>query len=472
MPSPRAHGAVFVALALAAVLGLVSLLGVLQGCSSTVGPTLPSPQGQCTSALINPPDNSGGNIVEGTGGQPDFTPNDPTLPDPVFPSPVTLPPLGDIPLLAGVYQPGTNQTLPGGVYGHNDIVIDGVTLQYTGNTTLTASGGLTVRNGGEIRCSGDLEVRVRRDVRMDDGQIRTDALGVGDSADLTLKCGGGMDLANSSNIHAFGVDASRGGALLVAARGGNIEADNFCRIQSEVFASSGPNRNCTVLARGSVVLTGTPQGPCLISAGGSADSTGGNVLVGTVNGDVSLDFSAIATAGGVTGRGIEVRSGGGVVLTNLSAITQGGFAGGVPGEPGVSVYALDGPITVSGEGIWSAAGPPARDVLLLANGLVTLQGSAQVYTSGSPDTGSSGDITIIGYRCADWLAPAVEFVGSQVEIYTGPGYDDVGDINIWGFASAPATSDAIRWGTASIRTGTSSMPVAGDVILRARCCGA
>ncbi|MFQ6097784.1 MAG: hypothetical protein ACE5O2_08655, partial [Armatimonadota bacterium] len=162
MMNPRIGRSVLFAVALVVCVALVGCLTLFVGCSGTVSPTLPSPEGGgrlCTSALINPPDNSGGDIVEGTGGEPEFIPNDPTLDPPVFPDPIVLPALGDIPPSSQPYEPGSNETLPGGVYNYAGVTIDGVTVWYQGSTTLTCDGDFSISGAGRLRCTGDLEIR-------------------------------------------------------------------------------------------------------------------------------------------------------------------------------------------------------------------------------------------------------------------------------------------------------------------------
>jgi hypothetical protein len=452
---------------------VVAFVVALVGCGGTVGPTLPSPGGEgvwCTSALINPPDNSGGNIVVGTPtGQVQFLPNDPTLADPIFPSPVTLPALGSIPPSSADYEPTSNQTLSGGEYNYANITInDGITVWFNGSTTLTANGDLAIYGAGRIYCmAGDLEIRVQGNVTMDGGQIVTDAPATSDSANLTLKCGGGMDLVQAS-IRSSDFADSDGGGVLVAALGGDIVADETS-ISATVTQYSGPDRNCTVVASGKITLGYS----CSIDAGNDNEATGGNVLVGTVNGDIELgEMSMVRAMGGASGHAVEVRSGQGVSMTSGAMVFQRlGHILDVP--PGVSIYALDGPIDVGANcEVYTGSVYPngyrgSANVLLQARGEVVLADYASIYTSSAE--GSSGNVTIIGYRCAEQESPAVQFVNKYTDVHTGDGGEmEVGNVEIQGFVNSEGASDAIVWGTNKIETGAGGE--GGDVTLRTRCC--
>jgi len=459
---------------IAPVLGvvLVSCLPLFLGCSSTVGPTLPSPEGYgCSSALIDPPDNSGGTIQEGTGGDPDFVRNDPTLSPPTFPDPIVLPPLGDIPPSSLPYDPSGDENLPGGSYAYSGIVIDGVTVTFTGDTTLTSASGLTMTSGGRIVCvDGNLEVRVANNITMQGSHILTEAQTTSGSVDLAVKCGGSMSLT-SSFIRTTGVGTSQGGDLLVAALGGGILTDDWCTISQKVTPTSGPDRNLAVLARDNL----TVGYQCTVQAGETAeeDATGGNVLLGTLNGDVMMPMDGTVCAlRGAAGHAVEIRSGQGVVLEDGAEVYNS--LGGFPvGATGVSIHALNGPIRILPFGCdvysESSRNRDSGDVLLQARGQVLLDRYSHVYT-GSED-GDTGDVTIIGYRCGDASSPAVVLTDSNSEVYTGDSSEGTpGNVEIQGFVSTEGTSTAISWDSVSIRTGTGFG--GGDVFLRTRCCGA
>ncbi|MFQ6099572.1 MAG: hypothetical protein ACE5O2_17700, partial [Armatimonadota bacterium] len=325
----------------------------------------------------------------------------------------------------------------------------------------------SISGAGRLRCTGDLEIRVQGNVTMDGGQIFTEAE-PGASGDLVFKCGGAMDLELGS-IGSQAAAGSMGGGVVVAALGGDIQATNYGpTITADVTPSSGDDRNCVVLAAGDIVLPYDSY----IEAGTDDDASGGNVFVGTVNGDIRLQEDVMIGAdGGASGHAVELRSGGSVIMEGGSTVYT--RLGHLTGEPaGVSIYALGGRIEVgSGCDVYAKNNTDSNstgDVLLMANGEVVLDDFARIHTGDA--AAGSGDITIIGYRCDDGLSPAVRFVNKYTEIYTGDaGEVEVGNVEIQGFVSTEGESDAISWGTNSIRTGQGF--IGGDVILRTRCCG-
>ncbi|KTE49924.1 hypothetical protein ATE69_19190 [Sphingopyxis sp. H071] len=336
---------------------------------------------------------------------------------------------------AGFAQPTNNDTdlSAYGVFfaanGGSIEVADDLTVQTGGSFGAYAQGGGQVRAGDLFQINAADQVDILHDMR-GASEERTLFAG-GDlsiTAGTTIRGATGSLLAGSGvvTLTALGttgridVDHVEGGTVVMSSTGAtsveHAEADD------DFTASAGSFRTGlnSIITGGDISIT-SPGAVDLgnSSAGGFVSATGESIVFTNIDAGQTVDLTANGTVAGAEGiRGGSIDAGGTITLFGNSIALGGNvtgtgsfFAFGTGGNVAVNQADVDGTVSVFADGNLTGNYAAGGDVLLNANGDVTVSASAAgtyvdpngIGTNGNVYIDAAGNVTLTGGAAARML---------------------------------------------------------------------
>ena len=289
-----------------------------------------------------------------------------------------------------------------------------ITNSSTNSSMLNVSDPTGLGSGGSVFIrSGTLIIKA--------SEINADNYGPGTGGEIALQAAGQIALGNGANIHAGGVDAGRGGSVIVSASGSNIDnsaidADtrgagnagdvnvtvgtlaisNDGVIASRTFGS-GNGGTISVSISGQLAIIGKPDGSLtgiVSDAGRGSTGNAGNVVVsaGTLNlvsnGEISSSTFASGNAGSVSVTVGDQLSINGILanpgfLTSIATQTEAGSTGNAG-----SIAVSAGSLSILGHGLISSrtSGPGN-------GGTVSVTVAGELSIAGEPDGSLTGIVS-------------------------------------------------------------------------------
>ena len=215
--------------------------------------------------------------------------------------------------------------------------------------------------------SGDITIHAGS-ILAEGSEISASTFGQGNAGNITVKTGA-VEL-DATNIFSLVLDGGIGNAGDITLDVSDLSLSNGAQISASSFGQ-GSTGNVVIDADNTVSLDGFPSA-IFSSLFGSFDGPGGDIRITTI--DLSLTNSAKLDTS-INGSGI----GGDVIIVAKNSIT---IDGGIPGEPGSSIFS-----TVEELGVGSAG-----DISIVTGSLfVTNGGNIQTLVRGQ---GDAGDIFI------------------------------------------------------------------------------
>lgn len=287
----------------------------------------------------------------------------------------------------------TSQTLPGGEQAYSSLTVTGGTLQFTGDTTLTVSGAVSLSQQANVTGTGKLTIIAGGDVRVDCSQLVS------------------------------------GGDLVIHQSQGNVEFTCAQAGQSTKVLTSlqttGNSGSITVWTRGSVSLTGSSQ----LYTGNVEDAAGRSGAIEIrAYGDVRLGpapgpgAGVVITGGSVGQNGdLSIYTEGQVVLDGLRIAggdsTSAAAAGGT-----VRVHARGAVTLQNGGNIFTS---PAGSLDLVSEGAVTLQNSGYILT---PKDGNQTSGVSVHIRALSLTVGSASYSGDNSSVVLQPGLTQAGNL--------------------------------------------